>query len=92
MTKKEELQKEYQSLLNKEREIVNHINLHSPNMTAEEIKELDNQRNLCVASRRELRKKMSVLDDLMNLVGKRGDSAVEVLKSLLEEKNEAQEN
>lgn len=92
MHKKEELVKEYQDLLKREREIVDFINLNSPNMTVEEIKTKDHERNLCVASRRELRKKMAVLDDLMNLVGKRGSSAVEVLKSLMEEKNETQEN
>lgn len=92
MQKREELQTEYQSLLTREREIVDHINLNSPSMTVEEIQEMDHQRRLCVASRRELRKKMAVLDDLMNLVGKRGSSAVDVLKSLMEEKNETPEN
>jgi hypothetical protein len=81
---REELKKQYDALLKREREIIDHINNNSPDLTKEEIQGLDKERVKCVADRSGVRKKMSVLDNVVNMLSKKDKSALEILRELLD--------
>lgn len=91
MKKRDELESLYKKHLKREREIVDHINANSHEMTKEEIQELDKERRKCVEDRREVKKKMAVLDDVLNVLGKRDKSAVQILAQMLSDVMEESE-
>lgn len=84
MKTRDELESLYKKLLERENEIVKHINANSQLMEKEEIRELDDERKHCVVERRNLKRKMAVLDDVINTLSRRDQSAVKILAELLE--------
>lgn len=88
MKKREELEDLYKKHLKREREIIDHINAKSHEMEKKHIEELEEERRFCVKERQKLKKKMAVLDDVINTLSKRDKSSLEILTELLKEQKE----